>query len=155
MAEEGADGLAFRFFAGTERAELADALVVRQAVFVEEQGIAPELELDEYDYIAWHAVAAEAGQPIATARFVTLDVHTGKIGRVAVLPAYRRRGIASHLMALITEYARREGMTRLVLDAQISAMGLYRKQGFEPEGEPFLDAGIVHMRMAKDLRRGG
>jgi predicted GNAT family N-acyltransferase len=138
------------FVAGTDP-KFRDALLVRQAVFVEEQGIDPEIEVDEYDGICWHALAYLGDQVVGTARLVTLDRFTAKIGRVAVLGEARGRGIASALMRLLEDYAKREGLTRAVLDSQFQVIPLYEKLGYEAEGEPFLDAGIVHKRMTKAL----
>ncbi|MBM3275292.1 MAG: GNAT family N-acetyltransferase [Candidatus Sericytochromatia bacterium] len=138
------------FVAGTDP-KFRDALLVRQAVFVEEQGIDPEIEVDEYDGICWHALAYLGDRIVGTARLVTLDRFTAKIGRVAVLGEARGRGVGTALMRLLEDYARREGITRVVLDAQFQVIPLYEKLGYEAEGEPFLDAGIVHKRMTKTL----
>lgn len=142
--------LVLDLFSGTEP-QLLQALAVREAVFVREQGIDPELEIDDYDGVCWHAVAYLGKEPVGTARLVMLDRFTAKIGRVAVLAEARGRGVATALMRLLEEYCRREGVTRVVLDAQIQVMPLYEKLGYEAEGEPFLDAGIVHRRMTRSL----
>lgn len=138
--------LALDLFPGTDP-QLKDALAVRMPVFVEEQGVPPELEIDDYDGIAWHVLARLDGRPVATARLITLDASRVKIGRVATLQAYRRQGIAGKLVRLLMEYARREGFTEAVLDSQLTAMGLYESLGFVAEGEVFLDADILHRRM--------
>lgn len=142
--------LALDMFPGTDP-QLAEALSIRQEVFVEEQGVDPMLEIDDYDYIAWHVLARVGGTPVGTARLVTVDAYVAKIGRVAVLPDYRGRGIASAMVQLVSEYAKRESRNTLVLDSQLTAMPLYERLGFVAEGEPFLDAGIIHRRMVKKL----
>ncbi len=136
--------------AGTEP-QLLEALSVREAVFIAEQGIDPEIEVDDYDGICWHAIAYLDRRPVGTARLIMLDRFMAKIGRVAVLAEARGKGVATRLMTLLEDYARREGVTRVVLDAQIQVMPLYEKLGYAAEGEPFLDAGIVHMRMTRAL----
>ncbi|MBM3271475.1 MAG: GNAT family N-acetyltransferase [Candidatus Sericytochromatia bacterium] len=136
--------------AGTDAA-LLEALAVREAVFIREQGIDPEVEIDDYDGICWHAIAYLDRRPVGTARLVLVDRFTAKIGRVAVLPEARGRGIATRLVRLVEEYAGREGVTRAILDSQIDVMPLYEKLGYVAEGEPFLDAGIVHKRMTRSL----
>lgn len=142
--------LVLDLFSGTE-SKLLQALAIREAVFIREQGIDPELEIDDYDGICWHALALLGGDPVGTARLVMLDRFTAKIGRVAVLPGARGRGVATALMRLLEDYCRRQGVTRVVLDAQIQVMPLYEKLGYEAEGQPFLDAGIVHRRMTRTL----
>ena len=142
--------LVLDLFSGTE-SQLLEALAVREAVFIREQGIDPEEEIDDYDGICWHAIAYLGGKAVGTARLIMLDRFTARIGRVAVLPAVRGKGVASSLMRLLEDYCRREGVTRAVLDAQLQVMPLYEKQGYAAEGEPFLDAGIVHRRMTKAL----
>lgn len=137
-------------FPGTDP-QLKAALEIRFRVFVEEQGVDPNLEIDDYDGVAWHVLARVDGQPAGTARLVMLDQQRAKIGRVAVLPEYRGQGIASQLVQLLMEYARREGRTQAILDAQLPVIPLYEKLGFEAVGEVFLDADILHRRMVRKL----
>lgn len=142
--------LALDLFPGTDP-QLRDALAVRAAVFVQEQGVPLEEEIDDYDGVAWHVLARINDAPVATARLVSLDADRVKIGRVATLGDYRGRGIATKLVTLLMEYARREGFCEAVLDSQLAAMLLYEKLGFEPVGPVFLDAGILHRRMTRKL----
>lgn len=137
-------------FPGTDP-QLNDALAVRERVFVQEQGVPLDLEIDDYDGIAWHALARMDGRAVATARLITLDATRIKIGRVATLGDYRAQGLASKLVKLLMEYGRREGFDEAVLDSQLSAMPLYEKLGFVAEGEVFLDADILHRRMTRKL----
>lgn len=137
-------------FAGTDP-QLRDALGVRDLVFVQEQGVPPEEEIDDYDGVAWHVIARVDEAPVGTARLVSLDADRVKIGRVATLPAFRGQGIASKLVRLLMEFARREGFDTAVLDSQLAAMPVYEKLGFVAEGEVFLDAGILHRRMTRKL----
>lgn len=140
----------FSLFPGTDPL-LASALAIRQAVFVDEQGVPPELEIDDYDGIAWHALATLDGAPAATARLVTLDAARVKIGRVATLASFRRRGLAGQLLELLMEYARREGFVEAILDSQLSALPLYEQHGFVAEGEIFVEADLPHRRMRRKL----
>lgn len=144
------DALSLDMFSGTDP-QLKEALAIRLAVFVEEQGVDPALEVDDYDGVAWHVLARIDGVPVGTARLVMLDQLRAKIGRVAVLPEARGRGIASQLVTILMEYARREGRTEALLDSQLSVMPLYEKLGFEAVGEVFLDADILHRRMVRKL----
>lgn len=137
-------------FPGTDP-QLRDALAVREAVFVQEQGVPIEEEIDDYDGVAWHVLARVDDAPVATARLVSLDADRVKIGRVATLPDYRGQGIATKLVKLLMEFARREGFGEAILDSQLAAMPVYEKLGFAPIGEVFLDAGILHRRMTRKL----
>ena len=142
--------LTLDMFSGLEP-QLKEALAIRMRVFVEEQGVAPALEIDDDAAVAWHVLARLDGAPVGTARLVMLDQLRAKIGRVAVLPEHRGKGIASQLVKLLMEYARREGRTQAILDSQLPVMPLYEKLGFTAVGEVFLDADILHRRMIRKL----
>lgn len=129
-----------------------DATRVRTAVFVQEQGIPLELEWDEADSTAIHAVAYNGlGQGIATGRLIRHANGVGKIGRMAVHRVLRGSRIGQDLLRTLMEAARQRGDAEVVLYAQRSAEGFYRRQGFLPRGEPFDEAGIAHIEMAKAL----
>ncbi len=124
-------------------------LAVRIAVFVDEQAVPLALEVDDCDPAAIHWLVVDgSGAPIATARLVDAT----KIGRLAVLAAWRGRGIAQRLMALAEAEARRLGSCRLTLGAQLQATGFYAALGYREAGAPFDDAGIAHIEMVKALR---
>jgi predicted GNAT family N-acyltransferase len=123
-------------------------LAIRYAVFVDEQGVPPELEQDEHDATATHLLArTPAGAPVGTARLLP----DGHVGRMAVLPAWRGRGIGSDMLHTLIAIARALGHERVVLHAQCQAEAFYRRFGFVAEGEVFADAGIAHRRMALPL----
>ncbi len=124
---------------------------IRKAVFVEEQAVPLELEMDEYDDVAIHFLMRGAdGSPLATARL--LDKHgLAKIGRVAVLKDARGLGLGLKLMQLVLEEARRHGFTEAVLDSQTYAIPFYQRLGFMAEGDEFDDAGIPHFLMRRKL----
>lgn len=131
-------------------AERAQCLAIRMAVFVDEQQVPAELEMDEYDDIATHLLLAEDGMPLATARL--LDKHgVAKIGRVAVVKAARGRGLGLRVMETVLAEARRLGFTWAMLDSQTYAIPFYEKLGFAAEGEEFDDAGIPHRLMRRRL----
>jgi predicted GNAT family N-acyltransferase len=119
------------------------ALPVRETVFVIEQGVPAELEHDAQDPHSVHALACVDGQPVGTGR-LTPDGH---IGRMAVLPPWRGRGIGTTLLQALIAQARREGLPALELNAQVHAIPFYQRLGFVPEGEVFDDAGLPHRRM--------
>lgn len=126
-------------------------LAIRFAVFVREQGVPPALEHDEHDASALHLLARDNdGRPIGTARM--LD--DGHIGRMAVLPTWRDRGVGSTLLRELLRVASRRGCERVFLHAQCPAVTFYERLGFTPVGEVFVDAGIDHRQMEKVLAHG-
>ena len=131
-------------------AEREPCYTIRKAVFVEEQAVPLELELDEYDDTATHFLMSDGDTPLATARL--LDKHgLAKIGRVAVLREVRGRGLGLSLMQAVLDEARRRGFEEAVLDSQTYAIPFYERLGFVAEGEEFDDAGIPHFLMRRRL----
>jgi predicted GNAT family N-acyltransferase len=134
----------------------SDAAKLRSAVFVQEQGIAPELEWDEADSTALHAVAYNGlGQGIATGRLVwhssPAGKNVGKIGRMAVHRALRGAHFGQAILQTLMHAAQQRGDAEVMLYAQRSAEGFYQRLGFAPRGQPFDEAGIVHIEMFKAL----
>ena len=124
----------------------AELTAIRRAVFVEEQNVPESIEMDGRDPHCYHVLACNgAGKAIGTAR---LD-KSGKIGRMAVLPGYRRLGVGAKIIRAIMDYGRSNGITDFHLSAQIDAVGFYRKMGFEAYGDEFEEAGIKHINMRK------
>jgi ElaA protein len=128
--------------------DLAAALAVREEVFCREQGVPREEEIDRWDRAALHIVAVESseGRVIGTSRLL-VEGDTAKIGRVAVERPWRRRGVASRMLELALEGARREGCRQARLAAQLQAAELYGRAGFTVESEQFEEAGIPHVWM--------
>ena len=123
---------------------------IRKTVFVEEQAVPLELEMDEYDDAATHFLLRDGDAPLATARL--LDKHgLAKIGRVAVLQEARGRGLGLLLMRAVLDEARRQGFAEAVLDSQTYAIPFYERLGFVAEGDEFDDAGIPHYLMRRRL----
>src|SRR5712672_3579371 len=121
---------------------------VREEVFVAEQKVPLELEWDEWDERSEHAVARDLkGRAIGTARLLP----DGRIGRMAVLGEWRRRGVGAALMEAMLDLARRRGMPLALLHAQTRAAGFYRRFGFSERGGEFLEAGIPHVEMTLEL----
>lgn len=124
-----------------------DAKKVRFPVFVEEQHVPAEIELDEFDPLSVHVVAYCEGQPIGTGRLLP----DGHIGRMAVLPAYRGSGVGSLLLNELIEQAKVRDYPVLELSAQCHAQGFYERHGFSAYGDVYLDAGIDHIAMRREL----
>lgn len=120
---------------------------VRLTVFVAEQGVPPEIELDERDAFCLHLLATDGKQPVGTGR-IDLDAN-GKIGRVAVLAGYRGRGVGTALMQRFHAIAAAAGFDTVWCNAQLAAVPFYRKLGYRAVGERFQEAGIEHVRMEK------
>jgi len=121
---------------------------VREEVFVAEQKVPLELEWDEWDERSDHAVARDArGRAIGTARLLP----DGRIGRMAVLREWRRRGVGAALMEGLLRKAREQSMSRVTLHAQTHAAGFYRRFGFSERGGEFWEAGIPHVEMTLEL----
>ena len=126
-----------------------DALrAVRRAVFIVEQSIPEEMEWDGDDAVCRHALAEDASaHPVGCGRLLA----DGHIGRLAVLPAWRGRGVGSALLQRLSDLARSLGHTQVILNAQTQAMPFYARHGFAAVGEEFIEAGIPHQAMARNL----
>jgi predicted GNAT family N-acyltransferase len=121
---------------------------VRTEVFVREQSVPRELELDGRDAECAHVLACDAaGAPIGAGRLLP----DGQIGRMAVLAAWRGAGVGAALLAALVAEARRRGHRSAHLHAQTHARGFYERHGFEVEGEEYLEAGIPHVGMRRSL----
>ena len=132
-------------------AELEAAISLRFQVFVAEQSIAPEEELDEADAAATHAVALHQGKVVGTGRLVGTDATTVQIGRMAVDAAWRRRGIGGRILEFLEETARAQGARLGVLHAQEYVKEFYVARGYREHGETFLEVNIPHVEMRKEL----
>jgi predicted GNAT family N-acyltransferase len=134
-----------------DEAEVAAALKLREEVFCDEQGVPLEADLDGLDDEALHVVAIENGELVGTAR-VVLEGIEARFGRLCVRRDARGRGVARALLDQAEVQARAAGAQRMTLHAQTTALGLYRRAGYEAEGEPFDEEGIEHLRMSRSLR---
>jgi predicted GNAT family N-acyltransferase len=124
------------------------AAPIRFAVFVGEQNVPADIELDELDAKSLHAVAFdEAGRAIGTGRFLP----EGKIGRMAVTKEWRRRGVGAALLEALVREAQRRGLAEVKLSAQVHAAQFYRAHGFVAEGNAYEEAGIAHQMMRRQL----
>lgn len=130
---------------------LEPAFAVRRAVFVDEQGVPEDREMDGRDDEAVHLLARVDGDPVGTARLRTVDDATGKVERVAVLPEHRGEGWGRRLMSAVEDLARDRGLAELRLHAQTDVEGFYRELGYETTSDVFEEAGIPHVEMEKSL----
>ena len=120
-----------------------EASPIRFAVFVEEQKVPVEIELDEHDAVCLHVIAREDGQAVGTGRLLP----DGHIGRMAVLRDWRGRGVGAAMLSVLIGSARARGDASVVLSAQTHAQGFYHKFGFASEGPEYVEAVIPHQSM--------
>ncbi|MEE2038514.1 GNAT family N-acetyltransferase [Nocardiopsis sp. CT-R113] len=129
----------------------AAVFVIRGAVFVSEQQVPVEEEWDERDSAADHFLALGDGVPVGTVRLVDQGDGAGLLGRLAVLPKGRGNGTGALLVRAVEDRARERGLARVELHAQTHALGFYARLGYTAHGDEFLDAGIPHLHMVRDL----
>ncbi|MEV2274880.1 GNAT family N-acetyltransferase [Nocardiopsis sp. NPDC049922] len=129
----------------------AVVFAIRGAVFVSEQQVPIEEEWDERDVTADHLLALVDGVPVGTVRLVDQGGGVGVLGRLAVLPKGRGTGTGVALVRAVEVRARERGLTTVELHAQTHALGFYERLGYTAHGEEFLDAGIPHVHMVRDL----
>ncbi len=130
--------------------EMKEVLEIRREVFCREQGVPEREEADGHDGDAVHLVAISGEQVVATSRLLFVGP-TVQFSRLAVRMGARRHGIATALLQAAEDEARVAGARRLVLHAQTYARSLYEAAGYEPRGRLFMEAGIEHLAMEKQL----
>ncbi|WP_176556145.1 GNAT family N-acetyltransferase [Rubellimicrobium rubrum] len=130
--------------------DLSACLALRRVVFIEEQAVPEDLEVDGLDPTAIHLLATDDGRPVGTARLLVKG-NTGKIGRVCVLQEERGRGIGAALIRAAVEELRGLGLARAKLGSQTHAIPFYEGLGFVAEGPVYDDAGIPHRDMTRAL----
>lgn len=121
---------------------------IREAVFILEQHVPQELEWDDYDSQCTHVLAlTDNNKPIGTGRILV----DGHIGRVAVLAPFRGKGVGSKILSALINFAKSQGMQRVFLHSQSSAVPFYERHGFVVVSDEFMDAGIPHRTMERIL----
>ncbi len=144
-----------RRFDGDDERRFRDAMAIRRAVFIEEQGVPEDREIDGKDSESRHVVAYESDEPIGTGRLRAYTnvrkSDTAKVERVAVSADRRGDGVGRELMRALEGIAVSEGYETIVLYAQRQVIPFYRALGYEPYDDEFEDAGIPHRKMRKAL----
>ena len=133
-----------------DQTEVDAALALRYEVFCVEQGVSLAEERDGRDDEALHLVVVDDGDVVGTCRLLAEGSEV-KLGRMAVAPAHRGRGLAGELLVEADARARELHAQRIALAAQLTAQALYARAGYAPYGDVFLDAGIEHVMMGKAL----
>ena len=128
------------------QAELVQALAIRIRVFVKEQRVPAEIELDSDDQRALHFLAAVSSKAVGTAR-VVMKHGNAKIGRMAVLKRYRRKGVGAQLLKRAVATAQKLRAGKIYLHAQVAVIDFYERMGFRAVGRVFDEAGIAHRKM--------
>jgi predicted GNAT family N-acyltransferase len=138
--------------------DMAAALAIREVVFIEEQSVPPEFEHDELDEKAFHVLAMADGHAVGTGRLIDRQEppegergQWGRVGRMAVLAAYRHTGVGGGILTRLEEEARAKGFAGIVLHAQVHARGFYEKVGYVAFGAIFDEVGVAHVAMSKKL----
>ena len=129
--------------------DMEAAVGIRFRVFVDEQSVPPEIELDEYDAVATHAIALVEGKAVGTGRAI-VDGGAARIGRMAVDRAHRRGGVGGLILRFLEDDAREQGAREFVLHAQEYVKAFYATHGYVEHGDPFMEAGIRHVEMRKE-----
>lgn len=124
------------------------AIALRYEVFVDEQKVPEEMEIDAYDDTACHLLVQDDKQNAVGVLRVVIKGVSGKIGRVAVARDYRHQGVGSEMMVRALAYCRSLKLESVALDSQTYVTAFYERLGFVQEGEAFMDAGIPHVRMS-------
>jgi predicted GNAT family N-acyltransferase len=130
-----------------EAADLPAVFALRHEVFVIGQDVPEDLERDDLDVLSDHAVAIVGGEVVGTGRLLP----DGTIGRMAVASSVRGQGIGAAVLGVLEEQARRRGFPAVELHAQVHALGFYDRYGYVPCSEVYLEAGIEHQSMRKEL----
>lgn len=137
-------------FKVNNRQQKDDAYLVRRVVFVEEQQVPIEIELDEYEETAIHFVGYQDGEPVAASR-VRFVQGFGKLERICVIKDYRGQSLGKQIIHSMEEVIRDYAYTKAKLNAQTHAEVFYESLGYVTISEPFMDAGIPHVTMVKTL----
>ncbi|XBP67743.1 GNAT family N-acetyltransferase [Bacillus velezensis] len=133
--------------------QLNDAFFVRKEVFVKEQHVPEEEEIDQFEDTSEHIVIYDGGQPVGAGRWRLKDGH-GKLERICVMKSHRSLGVGAIIMQALEKAAAAKGAGGFILHAQTQAVPFYEKQGYRvTSGEEFLDAGIPHLEMIKEYKQ--
>jgi len=133
----------------TRGGNFKDAALIRELVFVKEQGFANEF--DEIDSLSWHLTVYDNGKPVAAARMYQKQADCYYLGRIAVLKEYRGKGLGRLVVNEMLKKLKEMGIKNAELSAQVQAQGFYEKLGFAAFGETYLDEHCPHIHMKKEL----
>jgi predicted GNAT family N-acyltransferase len=138
----------------TSEEDVLKVLVVRGIVFIEEQQVDWEGEIDEFEKTATHFLGEVGGQPVATGRLRHLEDGWVKVERIAVRPRWRGQGYAKEIVAFMLDHAQAKGTGKFKMHAQVYLEDFYREFGFVREGGVFGECGIDHILMVREDDEG-
>ncbi|KSU62969.1 acetyltransferase [[Bacillus] enclensis] len=130
--------------------QFEEVFSVRKTVFVQEQNVPLEEEIDEHENQSTHFILYDGDRPAGAGRFRLLD-GIGKVERICVLKSLRGKGAGREIMQAIEQYAAGRSISKLKLNAQTYAIPFYERLGYEVVSEEFMDAGIPHRTMIKTI----
>ncbi|MBB6453074.1 putative GNAT family N-acyltransferase [Salirhabdus euzebyi] len=131
--------------------EMNDAYFVREVVFIKEQHVPADLEIDEFDQEATHFVGYENNEPVAASRLRFIEEY-GKLERICVLKDFRGKQYGKQIIQAMEREIKHSGYKKAKLNAQTHAEGFYHSIGYETVSDEFMDAGIPHVTMIKTLK---
>ncbi|MDN4525136.1 GNAT family N-acetyltransferase [Fictibacillus fluitans] len=141
----------------TSNEELEQAFYIRKKVFIEEQGVPLEDEFDEFDQLdgrCEHILAYYESQPVGTGRIRWVE-GVGKLERICILESHRKFGLGKIIIMALEDIAADKGTNRVKLHGQTQAEGFYHKLGYQTSSDVFMEDGIPHLLMTKELISGG
>jgi predicted GNAT family N-acyltransferase len=137
-------------------ADWPEVAALRTRVFVDEQGVPPEIEQDDRDATAVHVLSRDdSGRVVATGRLLLQDDGTASIGRMAADAAVRGRGHGAAVLAELHRQAELRGVPMVELHAQVTARAFYERAGYTAVGDEYEEAGIAHVTMRRRLPPDG
>ncbi len=137
----------------TTEIDLQAALEIRKAVFIEEQQVPESDEFDQFDTLqeqCGHVLVYHENQPAGTGR-VRIVNHTGKLERICILKPYRKYGLGKVIIRELENMIKEKGITQCKLHGQTQAEGFYHKLGYQTDSPEFMEDGIPHVLMTKEL----
>jgi predicted GNAT family N-acyltransferase len=146
--EPGLSDLSLRI--ATSEEDVLKVLVVRGIVFIEEQKVDWEGEIDEFEKTSTHILGEVDGQPVATGRLRHLEDGWVKVERIAVRPRWRGKGYAKEVVSFMLDHAGTRGAEKFKMHAQVYLEEFYREFGFQREGDVFVECGIDHIFMVRE-----
>ncbi|MGP9037183.1 GNAT family N-acetyltransferase [Bacillus stercoris] len=139
----------------TTEADLHEALKIRRGVFIEEQHVSEADEFDEFDTLqeqCQHILVYHENQPVGTGRARVVG-HTAKLERICILKHYRKYGLGKIIVSGLEEIMKEKGLTSYKLHGQTQAAGFYQKLGYQISSQEFMEDGIPHVLMTKEISR--
>ncbi|MDP4527057.1 GNAT family N-acetyltransferase [Bacillus halotolerans] len=137
----------------TTENDLHVAQDIRKSVFIEEQQVPESDEFDQFDTLneqCQHVLVYHENQPVGTGRVRIVD-HTGKLERICILKPYRKYGLGKIIIGELEKIMQEKGITKIKLHGQTHAAGFYKKLGYQTASDEFMEDGIPHVLMTKEI----